>query len=175
MGANKSKDKGKSFEREVCNYFSKLYSDSFRRVFDSGAFTGGANRTRRETLSEGQIRNHKGDIVPPDDWKFFNCECKSYSEFPFHQLFHNTPILLLEAWIKQVHDAADPGDLNFIVMKFNRKGKYLLVPQSEPFIYTRCIEYTDTNNSKWAFTQLEQFFDVNYEVFKNRCCGSSTK
>ena len=38
---SKSKSKGKSWERDVCVFLSKLYNDSFIRVPNSGAYTGG--------------------------------------------------------------------------------------------------------------------------------------
>lgn len=169
MAGSKSKDKGKSFEREVCNYLSDVYSESFQRVFDSGAFTGGSNSVRRQSLSEGQIRNHKGDIVPPDGWKHFNCECKSYAQFPFHQLFGDARVLLLESWIKQTLEASDPGDCNFIIMKFTRKGRYILVDKEENFVYTKYIEYTDESGHTWAFMELDHFFRTNRIRFRNRC------
>lgn len=165
----KSKTKGKTFEREICKYLSEKYDASFRRVFDSGAFTGGLNKTRRESLSEGQIRNYKGDIIPPDGWKYFNCECKFYSEFPFHQLFSDSNIVLLESWTKQAMDAADAGDCTVVILKINRKGRYIMVDKSENFSYNRCIDYTDALGRTWAFCELESFFDMNQTQFKTRC------
>ena len=165
----KSKTKGKSFEREICKYLGEKYDASFRRVFDSGAFTGGINKARRESLTEGQIRSHKGDIVPPDDWKYFNCECKFYAEFPFHQLFFDKPILLLESWTLQALDAADENDCTIVIMKINRKGRYIMVDKVEKFNYNKCIDYTDSHGRIWAFCELDAFFDANQERFKKRC------
>ena len=42
---SKSKSKGKSWERDVCVFLSKLYNDSFIRVPNSGAYTGGKNES----------------------------------------------------------------------------------------------------------------------------------
>ena len=39
--SKKSKQKGKSWERDVCIFLSELYSDSFIRVPNSGAYVGG--------------------------------------------------------------------------------------------------------------------------------------
>ena len=83
---SKSKTKGSSFEREVAKELSDLYNESFVRTPSSGAYIGGSNVARKEVLSEGQIQSFRGDIIPPDDWKYFNVECKSYADFPFHQL-----------------------------------------------------------------------------------------
>ena len=43
---------------------------TFIRVPTSGAFLGGKNYDRRLDMSDGQVMAFKGDIIPPDDWKF---------------------------------------------------------------------------------------------------------
>ena len=43
---SKSKTKGKSWERDVCNFLTELYNDSFIRVPNSGAYVGGKNEYR---------------------------------------------------------------------------------------------------------------------------------
>ena len=63
--SSKSKNKGKSWERDVCLFLSELYNDSFIRVPGSGAFIGGSNQFRKDTLSEEQIKLSRGDIIPP--------------------------------------------------------------------------------------------------------------
>lgn len=166
--SSKSKNKGKGFEREIANYLSEVYKDSFTRVPDSGAFTGGKNAHRRDTLTEGQIRAHKGDIIPPDDWRHFNCECKNYAEFPFHQLFNNNPVLILESWIEQTLEAADPGDCNIIFMKFNRRGRYILYQLPEEFETHRSLDYNDRSGNTWRFTGFEDFFELNTQALQNR-------
>jgi Holliday junction resolvase len=173
MGAN-SKTKGKTFERDIANYLSKLYDSSFTRVPDSGAFTGGKNAVRKQTLSENQIRARKGDIIPPDEWKFFNCEAKSYADFPFHHLLINKSIPLLEEWIEQTLQAADDGDCNIIAMKFNRKGKFLAFRLPETFKTNRHIDYTDKQGNNWRLTSFDEFFDLNKDTFKARCMSPAT-
>ena len=76
-------------------------------------------------LSEGQIQSFRGDIIPPDDWKYFNVECKSYADFPFHQLLHRGDVRLLDEWAEQLIDVSEENDLNLLILKFNRKGKYI--------------------------------------------------
>jgi len=165
-----SKNKGKTFERECANFLSDLYNDSFTRVPDSGAFTGGKNSFRRQTLTEGQIRAHKGDIIPPDDWKHFNCECKNYAEFPFHQLFTQSPVPLLEGWIEQTLEASDDGDCNVLFLKFNRKGRYLAFQlPTVTFSTIRHLDYSDKNNNIWRITGFDDFFSLNKQQFLLRC------
>ena len=48
MSGRKSKNKGKAFEREIANFLSDLYEESFTRVPYSGAFVGGKNAVRKE-------------------------------------------------------------------------------------------------------------------------------
>ena len=113
--ASKSKTKGKTFEREIANFLSDLYDESFTRVPYSGAFIGGKNMFRKEKLDEAQIRGFKGDIIPPDTWSKLNIECKNYADFTFHALFQQKSIPLLNDWIDQTYDAADEGDFNLII------------------------------------------------------------
>ena len=75
------KVKGKSFENAKAKFLTEIYGEKFIRVPTSGAFLGGQNYDRRHTMSQGQIMAFKGDIIPPDDWVYFNCECKFYKDF----------------------------------------------------------------------------------------------
>ena len=167
--ASMSKTKGKTFEREIAKFLSQSYNNSFTRVPDSGAFTGGKNAHRRDTLSEGQIRAHKGDIIPPDDWKYFNCECKNYADFSFHQLFTQSPVPILELWLEQTLEAADPGDISILFMKFNRKGKYVAYLMPEPFYTIRHLDYIDKGGNVWRITGFDDFFEHNTINFEARC------
>ena len=118
---SKSKAKGSSYERDLAKFLSEKYNGSFVRVPNSGAYIGGSNFHRASNLSEGQVRGFKGDIIPPDNWKYFNCECKNYADFPFHHFLHNKKIPLLEGWINQTMEIAEEGDVNILFMKFSRK------------------------------------------------------
>jgi len=171
--SSKSKNKGKSWENDVAKHLSALYNESFIRVPFSGAYIGGKNSVRKDFLHEGQIRAMKGDIVPPADWKHFNVECKSYAEFPFHQLFTEGKINLLDSWISQTLDVADQGDFNIIIMKFNRKGAYIAFEYKH--INTlqthRHIKYTSEKHGDWAFTSFEDFWQLNKDEIKNLSLG----
>ena len=127
--SKKSKQKGKSWERDVCIFLSELYNDSFIRVPNSGAYVGGKNEFRREHLSAEQIKLSRGDIIPPLKYPFFLAECKNYIEFPFHQLVAKDRIVLLESWIEQVeHDVTSDNDVWLLFIKITRKGTYILYP-----------------------------------------------
>lgn len=157
MAGSKSKNKGKSWERDVANDLTGLYGETFIRVPHSGAYIGGKNQFRKEFLHEGQIRSMKGDITPPLTWTKFNCECKSYADFPFHQLYSGE-IKIFESWLDQLHDAADPGDFNILIMKFNRKGKFIAVAQ--PWADIALQNYSVYSSKKYGIWYI---FD--YDMF----------
>jgi hypothetical protein len=170
MAGSKSKNKGKSWERDVANHLTELYGETFIRVPHSGAYIGGKNQFRKEFLHEGQIRSMKGDITPPLTWTKFNCECKSYADFPFHQLYSGE-IKILESWLDQLHDAADPGDFNILIMKFNRKGKFIAVAHP----------WADIENQNYSIYRSQKYgiwYIVDYDLFwqhnKDRVQASSS-
>lgn len=129
-GGSGAKLKGSSFERDMAQKLSELTGESFIRAPSSGAYIGGFNSSRKEVLHEGQIRTFKGDIIPGESYGRWNIECKSYKDFPFHILLQNKPIAILDQWIDQLMEVADDNDINFLFMKFNRKGTYILYPKS---------------------------------------------
>jgi len=179
--AQKSKTKGKSFEREVANFLTDLYEESFIRVPGSGAYVGGANASRKDSLSEGQVRGAKSDIIPPDGWKYFNVECKNYADFPFHHLLWNKSVPLLDSWIEQTLEPADDGDCNLLVMKFNRKGRYVAFETriadrlSPARVYTsRHVTYRHKNtNTEWYITEFDDFWSLNKAAFKELCTSGT--
>lgn len=165
--ASKSKVKGSSYERDVAKFLSDLYNGSFVRVPNSGAFIGGKNNKRTEYLSEGQIRSFKGDIIPPDNWKHFNAEAKSYADFQFHQLFSDGVIPLLEGWINQTMEVADDNDFNVIFMKFTRKGQYVCYPHTLEWETPHSTVYHSKNYGDWVFCGAEKFWELHYDKVEN--------
>lgn len=165
-----SKAKGNSFERQTADFLTELYGEKFIRAPGSGAYVGGKNNHRKEFLHEGQIRNFKSDIVPGQSFPKFNGECKSYKEFPFHQLFSGN-VKLLEAWIDQAMEAADPDDFNIIIMKFNRKGTYVAVQlrDNHQFKLEKNFDYTSIKNGNWAIMDHDKFWELNSELVKELC------
>jgi len=141
MSGSKSKTKGNSWERTIAKFLTEQHGGSFIRAPHSGAYIGGTNSFRKASLDQSQIKSFKGDIIPPETWVHFNAEAKNYADFPFHQLYQG-PVPMLENWIEQLLDVADPGDLNVLIMKFNRKGSFIatqptpsLTPNPNHFIY----------------------------------------
>ena len=162
---SKSKTKGSSFERDVAKELSELYNESFVRTPSSGAYIGGSNVARKEVLSEGQIQSFRGDIIPPDDWKYFNVECKSYADFPFHQLLLNDDVRLLDEWAEQLLQVAEEKDLNLLILKFNRKGKYIGFQKhllNSSFYIHQYVHYKG-----WIFTGYNEFIKQNNGSIKD--------
>lgn len=166
-----SKAKGNSFERQTADFLTNLYGEKFIRAPGSGAYVGGKNTHRKEILHEGQIRSFKGDIIPGQSFPKMNAECKSYKEFPFHQLFSGE-VKLLESWIDQCMDVADEGDFNIIFMKFNRKGTYVAIqaqPNQTELFFTRHFNYASKKHSHWFIMDHNLFFELNAEAVKELC------
>ncbi len=166
------KAKGSGFEREIAKYLSDTYGESFIRAPGSGAYVGGKNTTRKEILHEGQIRSFKGDVVPGHSFKHMNVECKFYSDFPFHLLLTGD-CKVLDGWIQQLLDVADPDDCNILFMKFNRKGRYVCVQSKLTWVSNNFNYYTSTKHGDWLIFEFEQFFNLNTELLKRYCIGST--
>lgn len=166
-----SKNKGNSFEREIADFLTKTYGERFIRAPGSGAYVGGKNTYRKQFLHEGQIRNFKGDIVPGESFPKLNAECKSYKDFPFHQLFSGS-VKILDLWIKQCMEAADYQDFNILFMKFNRKGKYVAVqadPENNALIFTQHFNYITSHYGNWFIMGHDLFWELNSAKVKELC------
>lgn len=171
MSGSKSKAKGSSFEREVANFMSKLYNESFVRTPHSGAYVGGTNSVRKSHLSEGQARSYKGDIIPPDGWHLFNAEAKNYADFPFHLvLIGNCKVL--DSWLDQLMTVAEPNDINVLFMKFNRKGKFICVQSKLTWITDQFLYYTSEKHNDWLIIEFDHFWAHNQDLFKAYCSGT---
>ncbi len=170
-----SKNKGSSFEREVANFLSNLYGESFIRAPGSGAYVGGKNQSRKQFLHEGQIRSFKGDIVPGQSFAKFNAECKSYKDFPFHQLYSGD-CKVLDGWIEQMMDVAEEGDMNILFMKFNRKGKFVVVQSDKKtWVTDQFRYYTSKAHGDWLLIEFDHFFKHNKDLLKVYSSAPDTK
>jgi hypothetical protein len=171
MSGSRSKAKGNSWERQVADNLTEIYGEKFIRAPGSGAYVGGKNSHRKELLHEGQIRNFKGDIVPGQSFPKFNAECKSYKDFPFHQLFSGH-VKILDAWIDQCMDVADPDDFNILMMKFNRKGTYVVIELNDKTKHlqlVRWINYGSVKHGHWAIMDYDTFWELNSQSVKDLC------
>ena len=124
--ASKSKTKGKSWERDVANFLTKLYDEQFLRVPNSGAFIGGYNVYRINALSAEQTRTFKGDIIPGPSFPRLVIECKNYADFPFHKLALNETIPQLDKWISQARNSCEINDKWLLCVKITRKAEFVI-------------------------------------------------
>ena len=150
---SRSKAKGNAWELEVSKFLTETYGEAFIRIPSSGAFVGGKNNFRKETLGSAQVQSKKGDIHPPESWKYWNLECKSYADFPFHQLWY-ADVKILDAWIQQQKDVEDKGDLNLILIKISRKEKWVVFPVGLGFQTDRHLIYKG-----WTFVHWVHFWN----------------
>jgi len=169
---NPQKQKGSSFEREVARYLSALYNESFIRAPGSGAYVGGKNQARTQILHEGQIRSFKGDIVPGQSFVKFNAECKSYADFPFNLVLAGE-CKVLDGWLDQMMEVADPSDINILFMKFNRKGRFVAVQSSLTWVTDHFLYYTSTKHKDWLILEFDNFFKHNADLLKRYCSGTA--
>lgn len=166
-----SKNKGNAWERDVAADLTKLYGETFIRAPGSGAYTGGSNSHRKQYLHEGQIRSFKGDIIPGQSFPKLNAECKSYGEFPFHQLFQGG-CKQLDAWLDQLMEAADPGDFNLLICKITRKIKFIVIQRCGPPISLDGIPHMFYENEKhgsWMICEYDRFWASNAAAVKTLC------
>ncbi len=159
------KAKGSSFEREVANHLTKLYNESFIRAPGSGAYVGGKNQSRKQMLHEGQVRSFKGDIVPGQSFTKFNAECKSYADFPFHQVLAGS-CKQLDSWLDQLMDVSDEGDLDILFVKINRKGRFIAVQTKYTWVTDQFMYYTSPKHGDWILVDFDHFFNHNKDLLK---------
>jgi hypothetical protein len=171
---SKSKTKGSGFEREVATFLSELNSESFVRVPNSGAYIGGSNSFRKKALSENQIKGFKGDIIPPDSWGNFNVECKNYADFPFHLLLTGE-CKIIDGWLEQLMAVAEPDDLNILILKVTRKGRYICVPSKYTWVTDNFSYYTSKNHKDWLILDFDSFFRFNHQLVKTYSTTPDTK
>lgn len=165
------KQKGSGFEREIAKFLTDTYGESFIRAPGSGAYVGGKNSTRKEILHEGQVRSFKGDIVPGQSFTKMNIECKFYADFPFHLLLTGE-CKVIDSWLNQLLDVADPDDCNILFMKFNRKGRYVAVQSKVTWISDNFLYYTSKSLGDWLIFEFDSFFNLNTELLKTYSTGS---
>lgn len=165
------KNKGSGFEREIAKYLTDTYNESFIRAPGSGAYVGGTNQSRKQYLHEDQVRSFKGDIVPGQSFSRMNVECKFYADFPFH-LALSGDCKVLEGWLSQLMDVAEKDDMNILFMKFNRKGKFVVVQSKLTWITDQFMYYTSNKLGDWLIIEFDHFFKYNKDLLKTY---SSTK
>ena len=161
--SNKSKIKGKSWERDVANFLTKLYKEPFLRVPNSGAFVGGHNIYRTQTMTEQQVRSFKGDIIPGPSFKNLVIECKNYKEFPFHKLVFGQEIKQLDEWIKQAQRSCEKGDKCLLCIKVTHKVSFVVWD----FDKVQCPSAGEYK--EYQYNEYSNFWEENFNEVKEAC------
>lgn len=163
--ASSAKQKGNSWEREICKFLGETLGGNFQRVPNSGAYIGGKNVHRKASLEVGQARAAKGDIIPPDALPKLNLEAKNYKDIAFHQIIDGC-CKTLNMWIEQTEEPADADDISFTIFKITRKGSWVAFRASlkdnfslDSYVYY--IKDKDTNPTPYIVTDHETFFRNN--------------
>ena len=159
---NRNKNKGKAYERKVANHLSDVFTLSFTRTPNSGAYVGGMNASRIEHLSESQVLLTEGDIIVPDEMRNLKIECKTRKSFAFHSLFtHNKE---LQEWIEQ---AKSDEKVWFLIFKINNRGEFICFDQRifEMFKFNNFMVYNDG----YIIVPYKNFFETNKETLLDLC------
>lgn len=166
-GKNRNKEKGKSFERDVCKIMTKHFGGSWIRTWGSGNFIGGKNVSRMEKLSESQIHNNKSDITPPDEFNLA-IECKAYKDFAFNTLLDEGNAVM-DKWLGQIETDIIGDEFYFIVFKINCKGMYIVVNtkfMSQGLKTSRNFSMYHYNNNTYLITAFEPFILENISAIR---------
>lgn len=127
---NPSGIKGDKFQREVSQFFNKLYeTNEFSSTPSSGALVGGKN-WKRSDLSERVREIYAGDLVVPP-WFYYVVECKHYKNDPNYAKIIGTNDKVLDGWINEcLIDSANVQRVPLIAFKTNYKGSFFVFPVS---------------------------------------------
>lgn len=155
--AKNSKQKGNRGERECKDILNKRFEGraNFNRSPNSGAFVGGKNFGRRDTLSEDQQLVFTSDIYCSDSKFKFSIEHKNYEKIEFWDLFNNSSDL--HSWMNQAeHEAKAINKSPMLVCKFNNKKRIVFIiekPLDPVFIHHKwnCYWFDDLLNLKDDF------------------------
>ena len=154
---SKQKSKGSAFERQIAKHLSTVFELNFERVPNSGAFTGGKNIHRYNTLTEAQKLIYDGDILVPEQLKNIKIECKWYKDFAFNLLLSENK--QLDSWI-------DQGKVDFkiwfVIFKINNKGAFVVFDKTVWKTITHRGSYTNYKGN--YIIPMDGFFEKNKSV-----------
>lgn len=161
---NYNKEKGKAFERKIANDLCKCFDLSFTRTPNSGAYVGGKNVVRMETLSDSQILLTEGDIIVPDELRNMKIECKARKSFSFNNLFTSNKDI--DSWIEQATIGTE-NKVCFLIFKINNKGEYICYNEKYKNIFKmneNIMYYKDC-----IIQSYSGFFDTNKNILLDIC------
>jgi hypothetical protein len=78
----------------------------------------------------------------------------------------------LNVWLEQLLDASDDGDFNILIMKFNRKGKFVVVEFDQYYELPLYVEYHmlyTYKERRWAIMDYDKFWKLNKDFVSIAC------
>jgi hypothetical protein len=153
-----SKKKGSSWELEVVHRLNERFKGYiFARSVQSGAYTGGLNSVRTETLTEDQLLVFVGDIRVPKNF-IFAIECKAYNKIDFWEMFNSGSNL--NNFLEQARIDADKiSKIPMLIFKANNKP---------PIVFTTINTYDEAvvfKYEEWFCYRFNDLFSHNDGFF----------
>jgi hypothetical protein len=63
-------------------------------------------------------------------------------------------------------DVAEDGDLNILFMKFNRKGRFVVIQTKYTWVTDQFTYYTSKDHGDWIIIDFDHFFKHNKDLLK---------
>lgn len=167
MAGRKSKDKGKRGERELCSILTNIFGKPFIRVPNSGAFVGGKNVFRKNTIDKSQEKLMKGDIIPPEGLNHLVFECKNHKNIKTDTFITNNT--KVNSWIDQCLEIVDEKDIWFVCFKIQNRGWYILVSNNFVDFSSLQSNYITYNykEKKYIVCNMVEFFNSHKSTLSN--------
>ena len=70
---------------------------------------------------------------------------------------------------------AEPDDLNILILKVTRKGRYICVPSKYTWVTDNFSYYTSKNHKDWLILDFDSFFRFNHQLVKTYSTTPDTK
>lgn len=127
---SRSKAKGNSLERDVCNQLNEAFScKEFTRTPSSGAIMGLSNAKKKDGLNLHTKQTLGADLICPD-WFKFSVECKNYADEPNYSKIIKEDDNTLNRWLGEaLFDATTLQLSPLLVFKTTHKGAYVALPK----------------------------------------------
>ena len=164
MSGTKSKNKGKTYERELANFLTELYKEKFTRVPYSGAFVGGSNIIRINDLTEAQTRSFKGDLIPPETFPKIVFEAKHYANFQWNALALGKSVAQVDEWIQQSEESCEAKDKWLLCVKISRQGSFVLWDHTQ----WMDLNFSHTYRDKYQYLEFADFWNTNSRQIKEQ-------
>jgi hypothetical protein len=127
-------------------------------------------REKKRVFKRRANQTLQGDIIPGESFPLLNIECKNYAGLEFHQLYFSS-CRQLDVWIDQLLQPADADDVNLLLIKITRRGKFACFQETLlnkhvtlPSHYTR---YTSGKSGAWYIVDYDKFWQLNKDSIKS--------